>query len=79
MKHSAASYRDQAIKILCGHDFSCIVSVNRTLGWEACLHTAILGNGNLVVGWGGDGANGNGIYLTMFKLLDDKTESLKKP
>jgi hypothetical protein len=64
-----------------GHEFRVnqFAKGSHTMGWEACPHTAVLGNGNLVVGWGGDGANGNGIYLTMFKRLDDKIESLKKP
>jgi hypothetical protein len=39
----------------------------RTLGWEACQHTAVLANGSLVVGWAGQGATGNGIHLTVFK------------
>ena len=64
-----------------GHEFRVnqFTKGPRLLGWEACLHTAILRNGNFVVGWAGNGANGNGIYLTLFKLLDDKPASLKKP
>jgi hypothetical protein len=41
------------------------------LGWEACSHTAILSNGNFVVGWVGNGAEGNGLYLTMFNKTGD--------
>jgi hypothetical protein len=56
-----------------GHEFSVCQSTNgnRTLGWQACLHTAVLGNGNLVVGWVGNGASGKGVYLTLLKRLAD--------
>jgi serine/threonine protein kinase len=57
-----------------GHEFRVnqFLEGDHDLGWEACQHTAILPNGNFVVGWVGDGARGNGLYLTLFKLLDDK-------
>ncbi|MGD0613948.1 MAG: LamG-like jellyroll fold domain-containing protein [Verrucomicrobiota bacterium] len=56
-----------------GHEFRINQYANgsRTLGWEACPHTAVLGNGNLVAGWAGDGASGNGIYLTFLKFIGD--------
>ena len=56
-----------------GHEFRINQYTNggRTLGWEACPHTAVLGNGNLVAGWAGDGASGNGIYLTFLKFIGD--------
>jgi serine/threonine protein kinase len=63
-----------------GHEFRVNQHTDgsRTLGWEACLHTAVLDNGNLVAGWAGNGASGNGVYLTMLKLIAD-TSSRKGP
>ena len=55
-----------------GHEFRVnqFTKGNHILGWEDCLHTLILQNGNFVVGWMGEGANGSGLYLTMFRRID---------
>lgn len=54
-----------------GHEFRInqFADGKHSMGWEACLHTTILENGNLVAAWGGLGASGSGVYLTVFTFI----------